>query len=528
MQILNRIAGVMLVSVIPTSAAAAGSFSLPTTNVTTCAPFSVVLAASDAASGSGFDFEIAVDAAVALPTGASTTVLSQGCLLESNLVAGVLRVSLACASGVDPNAGDLVEIAFSPVTNGSTNLTFEGCQVDEQPCSATQPGLINVSCFPTPTPTPTPTATPTNVATPFLVCDPAPLGTDLNGDGDRDDPGEFGNGNITNADIVAIFRASLVAQDRPSLGSARFSAMDPMPADEPPACGGNASIVNSDVVQCFRRSLVGGLTNYQRLLTEESCTSVAVGGGGEVLFARSAEESAPVQMAPRVAPDSPLRRTTAALVIGAWSRDEAGIRLPVQLKRLRPMRVSTLQAAVTVDGVPLGFATHENAQRPNLAIKEGRSLLLGWLEEHEPVLSRNHHLGGVEVDAARDSSELIEVRVTQASGIDGRGEEIALDGVQGWVRAATSASDIERIRRVVCDDEHPMRGETVQCWAEAESGARIADSLWVSGFADSLQVELASDGVVDVTPLRTGRLSLFATQADSQKLRRVRLHVRSE
>src|SRR5439155_1132438 len=70
------------------------------------------------------------------------------------------------------------------------------------------------------------------------------------------DAGEFGNGAINNADVVAVFRASLLPDQRPPADSDLFSAMDAAPEDVPPACGGNGTIANSDVVACFRRSLL--------------------------------------------------------------------------------------------------------------------------------------------------------------------------------------------------------------------------------------------------------------------------------
>src|SRR5207249_662910 len=76
----------------------------------------------------------------------------------------------------------------------------------------------------------------------FLVCDVVPTRTDQNGDGDTADAGEFGNGTIGNADVVAIFRASLLPDQQPPAGSDLFSAMDCSPEDAPPVCGGDATI----------------------------------------------------------------------------------------------------------------------------------------------------------------------------------------------------------------------------------------------------------------------------------------------
>ncbi|GIW41058.1 MAG: hypothetical protein KatS3mg076_1635 [Candidatus Binatia bacterium] len=99
----------------------------------------------------------------------------------------------------------------------------------------------------------------------FLVCDVVPSS--------GDDAGQFGNGTINNADIVAIFRASLLATARPPADTARFSAMDSAPPDNPPVCGGNGSLVNSDVVTCFRQSLLPSLPRYDRQGLGEACVS---------------------------------------------------------------------------------------------------------------------------------------------------------------------------------------------------------------------------------------------------------------
>src|SRR5438094_9357509 len=105
-----------------------------------------------------------------------------------------------------------------------------------------------------------------------VVCDVAPPGTDRNGDGDAFDAGEFGNGEINNADVAAVFRASLLPDQRPAADSDLFSAMDAAPEDMPPACGGNGAIVNSDVVACFRRSLLP-LPRSERTRGAGLCTS---------------------------------------------------------------------------------------------------------------------------------------------------------------------------------------------------------------------------------------------------------------
>ncbi len=126
------------------------------------------------------------------------------------------------------------------------------------------------SAIPTPTATatltPTATFTATSTNTPlatFLVCDVSPSTGNA--------AGEFGDGAITNADVVALFKASLLGP--PPADSARFAASDPVPEDVPPTCGGDGKIQNSDVVACFKRSLIPTEPRYLRMLSGGSCTS---------------------------------------------------------------------------------------------------------------------------------------------------------------------------------------------------------------------------------------------------------------
>jgi len=135
--------------------------------------------------------------------------------------------------------------------------------------SATKDGVIDVPITPGPNGR-------LVVGRTILECDVAPVLTDLNGDGDTFDAGEFGDGRLTNADVVRIFRASLLPSEQPPPGRDLFIAMEAAPADVPPACGGDGRIVNSDVVLCFRRSLLPSLPNYTRVISGATCVSSQV------------------------------------------------------------------------------------------------------------------------------------------------------------------------------------------------------------------------------------------------------------
>jgi hypothetical protein len=94
------------------------------------------------------------------------------------------------------------------------------------------------------------------------VCDVAPS--------TGDDFGQFGNGAVNNADVIATFKASLLGP--PPAENARFMAMDALTVDNPPVCGGNGAINNADVVACFKRSLLGG-PNFVRTIGGGACAS---------------------------------------------------------------------------------------------------------------------------------------------------------------------------------------------------------------------------------------------------------------
>ena len=251
----------------------------------------------------------------------------------------------------------------------------------------------------------------------FVVCDVAPPGTDRNGDGDAFDAGEFGNGEINNADVAAVFRASLLPDQRPPADSDLFSAMDAAPEDVPPACGGNAAIVNSDVVACFRRSLLP-LPRSERTRGAGLCTS-----------APSAAASSP-----------PAARPAGLLVARRGSPATSGriVTLPVRLHLVAGARLATLQfaAAVSPQGTappPTDGPRFEPAPRyppPDIALVEGGRLLLGWLRPWPATRRRTVRLGRLRwrLPDTVLAGDRYTVSVADASGTAPGGEELRLDG----------------------------------------------------------------------------------------------------
>jgi hypothetical protein len=276
------------------------------------------------------------------------------------------------------------------------------------------------------------------VEAPLLVCDVAPMGEDRNSDGDMVDAGEFGNGRLSNADVVAIFRASLLPEARPPLGSDQFMAMDAIPEDVPPMCGGDGRIVNNDVVQCFRRSLLPALPNYERV-RGGTCTSRLTGGGAPPVIVPQAalggaDEPAGTGEAVRTA------RPPAEVTLRRPRRVRAGgtVRVPVRLGARRGVRVGTLQFAVrvaAVEGAPaagegLRFVPARRGERPDVTVTEGSEVLVGWLQPRRSAGRRRTGLGAVEFELSSEVQEgdEYEVEVRAPSGVSVDGDEVSLGG----------------------------------------------------------------------------------------------------
>lgn len=354
-----------------------------------------------------------------------------------------------------------------------------------------------------------------SIGVPYLVCDAAPLLGDQNGDGDSVDAGEFGNGVLNNADVVAIFRASLLPGELPPANSALFSAMDSVSEDAPPLCGGNGALANNDVVQCFRRSLLPGLTNFERIGEPGACTSSAIG-------AAASEAALRTTVAPRSVPRR-AARAVAALSLGTVEYSEGELRVPLELRRLRPMRLATLQAAVDVAGSIRDLEEAGALAPPAIALHEKGALLVGWLAAHEPVLRRDAVLGTLILDGEfLEAEQRFSVRLTAASGMNDRGEELDLAGARGWLTSNLETAD--QLRWVRCEGKKRLAvGASIRCWAEGRGGARIDNVLWFADSPGSLSIEVGDDGSVLATALSQGRVRLYANQPGVARMPSARL-----
>lgn len=88
----------------------------------------------------------------------------------------------------------------------------------------------------------------------YPVGDVFPTGADLNGNGNSDDSGEFGDGVVNNLDLIAALRAvTNVPGHVPGACSDRYDAMDSAPADTASQRGGNGALDTLDLMRTLRR-----------------------------------------------------------------------------------------------------------------------------------------------------------------------------------------------------------------------------------------------------------------------------------
>ena len=269
----------------------------------------------------------------------------------------------------------------------------------------------------------------------FLVCDVVPTRTDQNGDGDTADAGEFGNGTISNADVVAIFRASLLPGQQPPAGSDLFSAMDCSPEDAPPVCGGDATIRNNDIVCCFRRSLLPSLPRYERLRAGGCTAAVAAPLASSAVAASLA--------APGTTAGAPATRDTqpAGSIIMRPALTAAPGRIvtvPVRLRLAPGARIATLQFAASITGQGSApavgkaptFRPARGLPAPDLAVMDGQTLLLGWLRPLPARHGRRIRVGTLtfRLPGGAARGDRYEVAVSEPSGTSLAGNEVALAG----------------------------------------------------------------------------------------------------
>jgi hypothetical protein len=127
-------------------------FSLAAVDNSDCSSSFVNIVTTEAGGTLGFDFDITFDSAVIdvvpQPDGLVLGALTADCdfAYNDNLTDEV-RISIACTTPKS-GPGTIATIEFLPVANGSTNLNFENCALDENPCPGTSGDGIALSGCP--------------------------------------------------------------------------------------------------------------------------------------------------------------------------------------------------------------------------------------------------------------------------------------------------------------------------------------------------------------------------------------------
>lgn len=124
-------------------------FSLPDEIVTDCSSTVVNISTTDAEGTLGFDIDVSFESAMVTVDSVSLDgTLTAGCQHAYNETeADVVRISIACTTPIN-GSGVIAKVTFVPVSEGSTDLSFVECDLDEDPCSATVDGSLTVSGCP--------------------------------------------------------------------------------------------------------------------------------------------------------------------------------------------------------------------------------------------------------------------------------------------------------------------------------------------------------------------------------------------
>jgi hypothetical protein len=218
----------------------------------------------------------------------------------------------------------------------------------------------------------------------YLVGDAFPLGSDQNGDSDKDDAGEFGDDAIQMLDLIYALRAvTNVPNYRPPACSDRFDAMDSHPADTPTVRGGNGTLNTVDLIYTLRRVTSVDPTRPRRYSRNLLCTA----GAGEQLVAQAFQ---PVQSS----------EPAGHLQFGSPQAAEGGgARVPVYLEAARELELAGLSFSIGMTGLQPGTWNLQPGTAPpptlvdtdvpgmlavawldGITIPRGSRLLLGWVE----------------------------------------------------------------------------------------------------------------------------------------------------
>jgi hypothetical protein len=263
----------------------------------------------------------------------------------------------------------------------------------------------------------------------YLVGDAFPLGSDLNGDGDKDDAGEFGDGNLGILDLIYALRAvTSVPGYRPPACSDRFDAIDSHPADTPTVRGGNGTLNTVDLIYTLRRVTNVDTSRPRRYSRSiQPCTA----GAGEQVVAQAFQ---PVQVTPASFsagssdPAGSLRLgEPREVAVGVWQ-------VPVYLEARGDLDLAGLSFALAIDNQPgvrwVRFVTGE-AKAPTLLDADvPGALSVAWLEGLHVAASQRLLLGYVEIagaEAGRLPASTLQFHGTSASAPDGSDVRLTIE-----------------------------------------------------------------------------------------------------
>jgi hypothetical protein len=215
----------------------------------------------------------------------------------------------------------------------------------------------------------------------YLVGDAFPLGSDLNGDSDKDDVGEFGDNSLQILDLIYALRAvTSVPGYRPPACSDRFDAIDSHPADTPTVRGGNATLNTVDLIYTLRR-VTNVDTSRPRRYTRsiQPCTA----GAGPQLVAQAVPSGEPA----------------ARLELGLpQAADGGAVRIPVYLEADRALELAGLSFSIGMPGLQPGTWNLQpgTAPPPTLIDPEVPGVLsIAWLEGLQVAAGQRLLLGYV-------------------------------------------------------------------------------------------------------------------------------------
>jgi len=214
----------------------------------------------------------------------------------------------------------------------------------------------------------------------YLVGDAFPLGSDLNGDGDKDDASEFGDGSLEMLDLVYALRAvTSVPGYRPPACSDRFDAIDSHPADTPTVRGGNATLNTVDLIYTLRRVTNVDPSRPRRDSRNLPCTA----GAGPELVAQAMPSGEPA----------------ARLELGLPQAAEGGaVRVPVYLEAARALELAGLSFSIGMTGLQPETWNLEpgTAPPPTLVDPDVPGVLsIAWLEGLQVAAGQRLLLGYV-------------------------------------------------------------------------------------------------------------------------------------